>query len=387
MTVIVVGAGIGGLTLALALARRGLPSVVVERASAIETVGAGIQLSPNATRLLADLGVEAQVRAAGVAPDCAEVRDAGSGRLLLSNRLGEAAQTRWRASYRTLTRAALQTILLEAVNATGLADVRLGHAVWAVRQQAGRVEAVLESGEVVQGDSLIGCDGLHSVVRTAVVGEAPARFTGQTAWRGLARMPVAGAARVQVWTGPRRHFVRYPVGEGLVNIVAVAEATGDDVESWDQTGEAARLARAFADWPEPVRATIAAVDQPWRSALYDRPPLTRWTAGRISLLGDAAHPMLPFLAQGAAMAIEDAWVAADLLARHEPDVALKAYERARLDRTAKAQAWASRNAALFHLPSPVAAGVFGAAGWLDKARGVAPEARFDWLYGWRPAAI
>jgi salicylate hydroxylase len=239
----------------------------------------------------------------------------------------------------------------------------------------------------VQGDSLIGCDGLHSVVRTAVVGEAPARFTGQTAWRGLARMPVAGAARVQVWTGPRRHFVRYPVGEGLVNIVAVAEATGDDVESWDQTGEAARLARAFADWPEPVRATIAAVDQPWRSALYDRPPLTRWTAGRISLLGDAAHPMLPFLAQGAAMAIEDAWVAADLLARHEPDVALKAYERARLDRTAKAQAWASRNAALFHLPSPVAAGVFGAAGWLDKARGVAPEARFDWLYGWRPAAI
>jgi salicylate hydroxylase len=145
------------------------------------------------------------------------------------------------------------------------------------------------------------------------------------------------------------------------------------------------LAATFATWPEDVRVTIASVEQPWLTALYDRPPLPRWTSGRATLVGDAAHPMLPFLAQGAGMAIEDAFVVAKLLAESDdPPEALLAYEQARRARTTKAQAWATRNARLFHLPPTTAAGVFGAAKLLDRLRGSEPEARFDWLYGWTP---
>ncbi len=378
MTAIIVGAGIAGLSTALALARRGVASTVVEQAPMIETVGAGLQLSPNATRILFGWGLEIELRANAVAPERAEVRDAATKRLLVENRLGAAAQARWGAPYLTVTRSALQSILLRAVEASGWAEVRLGARAIGVDAAA----LTLADGAVLHGSVVIGCDGLHSAVQAALFQPSPPRFTGQTVWRGLAALDAP--PRVQVWTGPRRHFVRYPVAPGLVNMVAVTEAARDDVETWDAEGEAHRLAAAFADWPDAVRATIAAVAKPWRSALYDRPPLSRWTTGAATLLGDAAHPMLPFLAQGAGMAIEDAEVLAGLLATTEPAAALEAYARARLTRTAKVQAWASRNARLFHLPSPAALGLFGAARVLDRARGADPEARFDWLYGWRP---
>lgn len=383
----IAGGGIGGLTLALALARGGIASTVIERTAVIEAVGAGLQLSPNATRILFALGLEHAVRRVAAYPGRADVCDAASGRLLLTNRLGDDAEARWGSPYLTLTRAALQAILLEAVQTSGRVELRLGQTVAAARQGEDRVELRLAGGETLVGDALIGADGLHSAVRAAIMGQTPARFTGQTAWRGVARVGIEGDQRVQVWTGPRHHFVRYPVGEGWVNMVAVVEAARGDVEGWDQAGGAADLAQAFSTWPDAVRATIAAVERPWRSALYDRPPLRQWTWGRISLLGDAAHPMLPFLAQGAAMAIEDAWVVADLLARSDAPAALDTYQRVRLSRTARVQAWASRNATLFHLPSPLATGLFGAARVLDRVRGADAEARLDWLYGWRAPAI
>lgn len=382
MTAILVGAGIAGLSTALALAQRGMASVVVEQATAIEAVGAGLQLSPNATRILFGWGLEAPLRAVAMAPERAEVRDAASGRLLVANRLGDEAKARWGAPYLTLTRSALQSVLLEAVQAAGMSELRLGARVVSVDAAAASV--TLDDGERLAGKAVIGCDGLRSIVREAVLRPEPPRFTGQTAWRGLARME--GPPLVQVWTGPHRHFVRYPVAPGLTNMVAVTEAARDDVEAWDTEGEAARLAAAFADWPEEVRATLAAVERPWRSALYDRPPLPRWTNGPVALLGDAAHPMLPFLAQGAGMAIEDAEVLAALLTTRPPAEALQAYQQARLARTAKVQGWAGRNARLFHLPSPAAQGLFGAAKVLDRMRGADPEARFDWLYGWRASA-
>lgn len=383
MKVIVAGAGIGGLTLASALARRGMQVVVVERAAGIEPVGAGLQLGPNAVRVLMALGLEAELMAASVGPVRAEVRDAATGRVLVANRLGEDAVARWGAPYRVMSRAALQGLLLAAVRSAPGVELRLGEAVEAVDADAGAVR--LSGGGAARGDAVVGCDGLHSAVRAALWGEDSPHFTGQIAWRGLARMPDTGDAEVEVWTGPSRHFVRYPIAAGLVNMVAVTEAAADDRESWDSEGEAGRLAVAFADWPAKVRETIAAVERPWRSALYDRAPMTRWTRCRATLLGDAAHPMLPFLAQGAGMAIEDAWVLAKRLAETpDPPEALRRYEADRLARTAKVQGWSSRNARLFHLPSALAGGVFGAAKLLDRARGAAPEARFDWLYGWAP---
>lgn len=382
MRVIIVGAGIGGLTLALALARRGIAATVVERAPALEPVGAGLQLGPNALKVLDRLGVGAAVMAASVGPERAEVRDAATGRLLVVNRLGADAVDRWGAPYRVIRRSALQAALWEAVAAEGVA-VRLGAAVKGVVQHDGGVSVALADGAALAGEALVGCDGLHSAVRAAIATPAPPRFTGQTAWRGLAAMPTPAPLRVEVFTGPRSHFVRYPVAEGLVNMVAVTEAAARDGESWDTEGEPAQLAAAFAGWPCVVRDTIAAVARPWRSGLYDRPPLPVWSVGRVTLLGDAAHPMLPFLAQGAAMAIEDAEVLARrLCATDDVAAALRLYQQDRRARTAKVQAWSTRNARLFHLPNAAALSVFGAAQALDRLRGLDGEARFDWLYGW-----
>ena len=385
MAVMIAGGGIAGLTTALALARRGLASTVIEQAPAIEAVGAGLQLSPNATRVLFALGLEKALSDQSVAPPRAEVRDAASGRLLVGNRLGAEGEARWRAPYLTLTRTALQSALLEAVEATGRVEFRFGRAIVGARIATDGVEVQFEGGEFATADVLLGCDGVRSTVRTAILGPEAPRYTGQTAWRGLARMSGLDAAPVQVWAGPQRHFVRYPVAPGMVNMVAVVEARLAEVESWTTEGRREDLAAAFADWPEPVRGTIGAVERPWRSALYDRAPFDHWTKGRATLIGDAAHPMLPFLAQGAGMAIEDAFVVAKLLAEMgDPGAALTAYEQVRRARAAKVQNWASRNARLFHLPSTAATGVFGAAKILDRLRGRDAEARFDWLYGWAP---
>ncbi len=387
MPVIIVGAGIGGLTTALALARRGVPSVVLERAERMEEVGAGLQLSPNACRVLFDLGVETQVRRIGFAPDSVSVRSAGNNQVLLENRLGAFAEHRWRAPYLQVRRSALHAVLEAAVRASEHADMRLGMQVTGLEQRVDGAGVILANGQRVDGFVVIGCDGLNSILRAALWGRTPARFTGQTAWRGLARsqhLPLALRTEASVWAGPQRHFVHYPVGEGWVNMVAVTEADACRGEGWTEDGERGALAKAFAGWPEPVRTIIGAVQTPWRSALFDRPPLAHWSKGRATLLGDAAHPMLPFLAQGAAMAIEDAAVLADCLADAvDIPAALLAYEASRRPRTAKVQAWASRNATLFHLPDSLLKAAFGAASVADRLASRPGEGRFDWLYGYR----
>ncbi len=383
MAVIIVGAGIGGLTTALALARRGISCVVIERAGRLDEVGAGLQLSPNACRVLFALGLEAEVRAIGFAPESVQVASAATGHVLLENGLGAFAEDRWGAPYLQIRRSDLQAVLVRAIEGV---DLRFGCELAAISQNNGGVTALLKGGQVVEGEALIGCDGLNSAVRAALWGERAARFTGQTAWRGLARaddLPAALRGAAQVWAGPGRHFVHYPVGCGLVNMVAVVEDAGFRNEAWDEHGDRAALTAAFSDWPESVRAVVDAVEAPWRSALFDRPPLPRWSKGSTTLLGDAAHPMLPFLAQGAAMAIEDAAALADALCGGgDVPRALTAYEALRRPRTAKVQAWAMRNAALFHLPAPALEASFGAAKLMDRIAGKPGEARFDWLYGY-----
>ena len=388
MKVIVAGAGLGGLTLALALGRAEIETVVVEQASSFGEAGAGVQLSPNATRALFSLVLEVETRAMGFEPEAAEVRDAKSGRLLLRNELGSAAEARWRAPYLQVHRADLHALLLDRVQGMGTASFRLGARVAALEPGGVR----LESGESIVGDVVVGCDGVRSAVRRGLWNDMPARYTGQVAWRGTVSAHRLAAEQVapltRVWIGPHRHFVCYPVrGGALVNFVAVAEEAVWRTESWSERGDKGALEKAFAAWPAPARVLIEAADEVWRWALYDRAPTPRWSKGRATLLGDAAHPMLPFLAQGAAMAIEDAVVLARcLVLEKSAERALLRYEQARTARTAKVQGWSRRNAVLFHLPGPAAMAVFGAAGALDTLTPGGGAARFDWLYGYDAAA-
>jgi salicylate hydroxylase len=386
MRVVLAGAGIGGLTAALALD----PAVeveVLEQAEALSAIGAGLQLGPNATRILARLGLGEALAGIGFEPEANELRDAASGALMLRQPLREAARERWGAPYLHVHRADLQALLAQAVAGRPGATVRLGARVEGLEQDGADVRVRLGGGEVVEADALIGCDGLRSGVRQALWGAESPRFTGMTAWRGAvetAALPAGLIAPVTtVWTGRGRHFVHYYVrGGALVNFVGVVERADGLGESWTEPGDGADLARDFAGWPTPVQALIEAVPQAWRWALFDRPPLARWSKGRASLLGDAAHPMLPSFAQGASQAIEDA----EALGRRLCDpataeAALVAYESERRGRTARVQALSRRNARLFHLGPPARAlfAAEAALAWLGASKGAG---RFDWLYGY-----
>jgi salicylate hydroxylase len=391
--VILVGSGIGGLTAALALSDLGIKVTLLEQAEALEAVGAGLQLSANATRLLFRLGLEGPLRAVGFAPEAAEVRDHSNGALNLRNRLGAFGEARWGAPYLQIHRADLQSLLFNAAAAKGSIDIRLGAKVEAIDQDGASAYARLQGGEAVAGDAVIGCDGIHAKVRGALWGEQAARFVGQAAWRGLApadQLPAGAVAAIaSVWTGADRHFVHYPVrGGAWINVVGVVEQRRWRAESWTAEADRSQFAADFQGWPAPIPQLIAAVETPWLFAIHDRAPLDRWSKGRLSLLGDAAHPAPPFLAQGAAMAIEDG----EALARHlasgaDVAAALRAYEEERKPRTARVQAWSRRNARLFHLPGLAARGLFGAAAQIDRLTAAAPEARLDWLYGYRPPGL
>jgi salicylate hydroxylase len=319
------------------------------------------------------------------------VRDHLSGALNLRTRLGAAAEARWGAPYLQVHRADLQRLLIDAATLSGVIDIRLGATADAVDQDSERASVRLQTGDTVTGDVVIGCDGIHSKVRTALWGERPAQFLGQAAWRGLApadRLPRGAVGSLAaVWTGADRHIVHYPVrGGALINVVGVVARRSWRAESWTAQADRSLFAADFEGWPTPIPELIAAVETPWLYAIHDRPRLPRWSQGRVSLLGDAAHPAPPFLAQGAAMAIEDG----EALARHLSasaaiEDALAAYEAERKSRTARVQSWSRRNARLFHLPSLAASGLFGVAAHLDRLSRAAPEARLDWLYGYRPS--
>lgn len=357
------GAGIAGLTAALALAQRGARVTVHEQAPALREVGAGIQISPNAARALAALGLEGALLAASAPAKRVVLRREG-GAVVAALDL---ARRRPGATFRFILRARLQAILAKAAGAAG-ADLRFG------------------STDGGAASLIVGADGIHSTTRTALNGPEPARFTGQTAWRTLIADNRDPPPEAQVFMGPGRHLVCYPLGGGVRNIVAVLEAPEWTAESWVEPGDPADLRAAFAGFGGPVPDWLAQVDTCGRWGLFRHPVARRWQDGRTVLIGDAAHPMLPFLAQGACTAIEDGYrLALHLDAAPQPQalVAFEAERRPRIDRIVAA---ADANARNYHLTGPRRLAAHSALALGSRAAPGVVFSRFAWVYDYDPAA-
>jgi salicylate hydroxylase len=359
---IVVGAGIGGLSAALALARKGVRVTVVEQAAQLGEIGAGIQLSPNATRVLHAFGLEAALAKVAFRPQAVEARTWKHGAALSRVPLGDAVVSLFHTPYFHVHRADLIEVLARAVASEPRIALRLGAACARCEIDARGAAVALASGERLAGDLVVGADGIRSAVREALFGPAQPRFTGNVAWRGLVPASALAGADVRpvaaLWMGPGAHFVHYYVrGGALVNFVGVVERGDWREESWTARGAKSELLRDFAGWHPTVRAIVqlAPEDGCFRWALFDRDPLPSWSRGAATLLGDACHPTLPFMAQGACMAIEDAAVLAECVGAApvgETHAALARYESLRRARTTGIQLGSRRNASLYHMRAP-----------------------------------
>jgi salicylate hydroxylase len=373
----VLGGGIAGLAAAIALTRRGARVTVLEQAEAIREVGAGLQISPNGVAVLQALGLGEELERIGQRAEAVSLRDYSAGREVLRLDLTQAA-----GPYYFVHRADLVQMLADAARAAGV-KLRLLQQIESVRVGAGGASLTTAQGAVINARLLIGADGLHSVVRGALNGDQRPFFTGQVAWRAL--VPAGGgvAPEARVYMGPGRHLVCYPLRGGqLINLVAVQEREDWAEEGWNHRDDPANLRAAFADFGPEVQALLAKVEEVYLWGLFRHPVAPVWHRGAAAILGDAAHPTLPFLAQGANMALEDAWVLADALAAHDgTEAALAAYQAARRDRCARIVEAASRNARNYHLSFPPLRAAAHAAlqlgGWLAPERMLG---RFDWLY-------
>jgi salicylate hydroxylase len=362
MKALIAGAGIGGLAAALALNQAGFEVEVFERSRALGEVGAGVQVSPNGARVLHALGLAPALEAVAFRPQAVELRLRRSGLTVSRRPLGAESERRYGFPYYHLHRADLRRVLETAVRERcGDGAIRLGREVEGFEQDGDGVELAFADGGRARGDVAIGADGIHSRVRAALLGPEHPQFTGHVAWRGLVpaeRLTHAGVRPVVTsWVAPHSHAVTYFVRRGeLVNFVGVTEHETWRSESWTERGDKADLLRDFAGWHPTVRAVVEAIDEPYRWALFVRRPLPKWSDGRVTLLGDACHPMLPYMAQGAVMAIEDGYVLAQCLKARpgETPAALAEYETLRLPRTAKVQAGAKAAGARFHLADPLA---------------------------------
>lgn len=354
MRIIVIGAGIGGLAAALTLARSGFEVSLFEQASELREIGAGIQISPNATRILHRLGLEESLRHFGVRPRAAVIRRWDDGRVIARQALADACEHNFGAPYYHFHRAELLDLLSAAVPDGVL---HLDHRCVGVTQHEDRVEVRFHNGATADADVVVGADGIHSTVREAILGPESPRFSGHVAYRGLVPAERVAHLGIEVvassWWGPNHHFVHYFVGAGARYLNWVAATPGEwRLESWTARGEVSEALREFEGWHPQVRAIISSVDATNRWALYDRDPLPRWTVGRVTLIGDAAHAMLPYMAQGAVQSIEDAAVLAkclELADAHDVAAALRRYEQTRKPRASRCQEGSRRNGIMYHL--------------------------------------
>ncbi|HVB89429.1 MAG TPA: FAD-dependent monooxygenase, partial [Beijerinckiaceae bacterium] len=360
----IVGGGIGGLTLALALLRSGLDATVFEQARQFGRVGADVNLTPNAVRALDGLGLGEAIRASAARPTQRLSRRWDTGEITSRIEMSEAAETLYQAPQLTLHRADLLEALDSALPAGA---IRFGKRVSGVASNGNSARLSFEDGSSAEFDILIGADGIHSIVRAAMFGQEHPRFTGVVAYRAIVpreKTNVPGLDAFTKWWGPdpRSQIVTFPLNHGR-EIFIFATTAQDDWrhESWTQPGSVDELRAAYAGFHSEARALLDACDSVLKTALYEREPLACWSKGAMTLLGDSCHPMMPFMAQGAAMAIEDAIVLARSLVQNEakhPQEAFRRYEGARLDRTRAIQLGSRKN------------------DWLREGGGA------DWVYGY-----
>ena len=385
--ILIAGGGIGGAAAALALLRRDFEVEVYEQAPELGEVGAGVQISPNGSRALDELGVYQALKAASCAPERKEFRLWSTGKSWPMFDLGDVATEKYGYPYLTVYRPDLLDTLVNGVREISPDAIHLGSAVTGVAQDGDQVSITLANGETATGDVLIGADGVKSTVRHCLWDDDEATFYGLVAWRSvipMERLPDHMRHMVgSTWIGPGAHMVNYPLRGGkLMNMIGTIERNDWQVHSWHAEGSKEECKRDFTEWHEDVQTLIDCAPTLMKWAFMERPPRQTWSKGRITLLGDAAHATLPFLAQGAVMSIEDGVVLGRCLEKYDdPEIALSKYELARVERTSKMVRGAKDNTARFHdqaLRTETDAIKFMENEW---SRAPITE-RYDWLYSY-----
>ena len=392
MKIIVSGAGIGGLTAALCFIQQGAEVTVLERAPELGDVGAGIQVPPNAMKVFENLGLDNELAKIAFRPEAIEARMGRSGLGLFNIPLADAAIARWGAPYLHIHRADYIAVLETALRKQAPSAIQLGAELVSYSQNETGVTALLVDGTEVTGDVLIGADGIHSPIRETMLGPQAPVFTGNVAWRAVVPIEKLGDLPPRptacAWMGAGKHCVTYRLRRGeLANLVAVVERDNwtpeSRSESWVERGTHEEALADFQGWHPTITRILSEATELYRWALFDRAPLQTWIDGRVALLGDAAHPMLPFMAQGAAMAVEDGFVLANELAKaNDVRQGLYAYQQKRLKRTAVVQAGSRANAKTFHRRSlATQLATYGPMWLAGKIAPTVIHARQDWLYG------
>ena len=386
MRICIVGGGLGGLTAALALLQQGFKVTVYEQAKELKELGAGVQLGPNAVGVLYRLGLESQMQEIATDTQGKRVRLWNTGQSWPLFDLGRLSVAMYGFPYLTVHRADLQRVLAQKIQTLDPNCIVLNAKVLNVEQSQDIVRIGIDGHGAIECDLLIGADGVHSIIRKALFGHDEARQSGIMAWRGVIdckKLPPHMHEMVATnWVGPGAHVVQYPLRRGeLMNFVGAIEGNRWEIESWSEQGTTEECLGDFKGWHEDIHTLIKAIHTPFKWVLKVRDPMPSWTKGSITLLGDACHPMLPFLAQGAGMALEDGYILARALAKHKNalPLALERYEHARIERTSRVVDGSNANAKRFH--NPALADATGASEYVSKEWSEERvKERYEWLF-------
>lgn len=383
----IVGAGLGGLTSAAALRQRGFDVTVYEQSPSVGEIGAGVQLAPNAMKVLRLLNLEKQFLAIAFEPERHVIRSWKSGRVISTSQMKGIYHDRFGAGYFGAHRADLFDVLLAAA---GSDKVHLGARCTNARTEKDVAVLTLDDGREIESDVIIGADGIHSNVRASLFGPESPRFTGDICWRGVvpaeAVPPNTFSRDMTVWFGPNSNIVHYYVRGGeLINWVASHDADDWTSESWREEASIDEVLQTYEQWNPVLRHLFLNTPKCYKWALYERPPMPTWTKGRVTLLGDAAHAMLPYLAQGANMALEDAYALGAALSRHREDIpaALGRYEALRRPRAYQVRNTVNARATANHLTSPLARLKRDLTyAWRKLVSPSEHTYQIDWIYGY-----